>query len=373
MDQPLLIHLVPLDHEALTTLLANIAEAFPTQPYLVLTPDQHEAPNLIPYTPTSPYPSTFTLTAADFLAANQQLALHPAQAILQLGAGADSLSPAALAALAHPVLTGAADLTLPCYDLPPNAGLVNSAILFPLIRALIGTPSRFPLALDLALTPRALARLAATAARTAPDTILWPPIECAAAAFTVTEVSVGHRALPAPSNQDLTEILTLILTSLFTEIELRAPYWQRARTAPISVQGNPGASALPNPDINPMVESFRLAYTNLQEIWSLVLPAQSLLGLKRLSVTPATSFLLPDSLWARIIYDFLLAFRLRTINRGHLLGALTPLYLAWVASHLLQTSHGTPPETHIEATAKAFEVDKPYLVARWRWPDRFTP
>jgi hypothetical protein len=81
---------------------------------------------------------------------------------------------------------------------------------------------------------------------------------------------------------------------------------------------------------------------------------------------------MPDNLWARIIYDFLVAYRLRTINRGHLLGALIPLYLAWVAGHINVTSSGIPAERHIEAVAAAFEADKPYLVARWRWPDRFT-
>jgi len=126
-----------------------------------------------------------------------------------------------------------------------------------------------------------------------------------------------------------------------------------------------------------MLDSFRLAYINLHEIWSLVLPPNSLLGLKKLSIMPPTAFRMPDSLWARIVYDFVLAYRLRTINRGHLLGALTPLYLAWVASHLLLSS-GTSAETlspdkHIEALAAAFETDKPYLVARWRWPDRFNP
>jgi hypothetical protein len=125
--------------------------------------------------------------------------------------------------------------------------------------------------------------------------------------------------------------------------------------------------------VQSMIGSFRLAYTNLQEIWSLVLPPQSLLGLKRLSVMPPSQFRMGDSLWARIVYDFLLAYRLRTINRGHLLGALTPLYLAWVASHILITEAGTDPERHIEAVAAAFEADKAYLVSRWRWPDRFNP
>jgi hypothetical protein len=127
-----------------------------------------------------------------------------------------------------------------------------------------------------------------------------------------------------------------------------------------------------------MLESFRLAYTNLHEIWSLVLPPNSLLGLKKLSLMPAAGFRMPDALWARIVYDFVLAYRLRTINRGHLLGALTPLYLAWVASHLLLTTPGAGPDTvapeaHIETLTTAFEADKPYLVSRWRWPDRFNP
>lgn len=122
-----------------------------------------------------------------------------------------------------------------------------------------------------------------------------------------------------------------------------------------------------------MLETFQIACTNLHEIWSLVLPPNSLLGIKKLSLMHPTLFRMPDSLWARIVYDFILAYRLRTINRGHLLGALTPLYLAWVASHLLLTTGGMPPEEHIEELAETFETDKPYLVSRWRWPDRFNP
>jgi hypothetical protein len=82
---------------------------------------------------------------------------------------------------------------------------------------------------------------------------------------------------------------------------------------------------------------------------------------------------MPENLWARIIFDFLLAHRLRTINRGHLLGALIPLYLAWVASHINITASGVDPESHIEAVAAAFEAEKTYIVSRWRWPDRFNP
>ena len=134
---------------------------------------------------------------------------------------------------------------------------------------------------------------------------------------------------------------------------------------------------MPGPEIaaeaTPMLQGFQLAYTNLHEIWALVLPPNSLLGLKRLSQLEGTAFRMPDNALGRIVYDFLLAYRMRTLNRSHLLGALIPLYLAWVASHIIPSRSGANPERHIEALAAAFEADKGYLVARWRWPDRFNP
>jgi hypothetical protein len=45
--------------------------------------------------------------------------------------------------------------------------------------------------------------------------------------------------------------------------------------------------------------------------------------------------------------------------------------MAWVAGYINVVASGTPAERQIEAVAAAFEADKPYLVARWRWPDRF--
>jgi hypothetical protein len=204
------------------------------------------------------------------------------------------------------------------------------------------------------------------------DALIWPINEAVIANYSVTEVDTGTRTFQQPQD-DLNTILTEIAGSLFSDVDAKAVYWQRARSPQLFRRVSTAVSPATRADIAPMLETFRLAYTNLHEIWSLVLPPNSLLGLKKLSVMQPENFRMPDNLWARIVYDFILAFRLRTINRGHLLGALTPLYLAWVASHLTLISKGTPPEKHIQDVAVAFETDKPYLVSRWRWPDRFNP
>jgi hypothetical protein len=208
------------------------------------------------------------------------------------------------------------------------------------------------------------------------ETPLWPINEATVAGFSIEQFDVGPRLQPQPAGPDLNTILPVVTGSLFSDIDDKAAFWQRFRPLPPAAKSNHSPQAPSTdtaPDVASMLQAFRLAYTNLQEIWSLVLPPNSLLGLKRLSATEASAFRMPDSLWARIVYDFLLAYRLRTINRGHLLGALIPLYLAWVASHFNITASGTDPERHIEAAAAAFEAEKAYIVSRWRWPDRFNP
>jgi hypothetical protein len=75
------------------------------------------------------------------------------------------------------------------------------------------------------------------------------------------------------------------------------------------------------------------------------------------------------------VYDFALAHRLRNIHRTHLFGALTPLYLGWVASYAVEINQSgiATAQQRIEQLARIYESEKPYLLSRWRWPDRFHP
>lgn len=394
----LLITLSPLPPDALDRMLENLSIAFSEQSIQVATPDPVPSSppggsrmRVFTYTPAAPAPGGWVLTAADFLNAYKITQEHGATGGLLFGPEAHTLAPEGLAALASGVLSGTSDLTMPRYSLGPHDALVNSAILYPTSRALFGTRPRYPLAIDLAFSVRMAEKLAAAAQKfTAAGqntAIMWPVDEAASAGYSIAEVPVGGRSIPAPDTADLNTILARVAGSLFSDVDAKAGFWQRARlayspkAAAATVRdaaSHDGSAAPPDmPDMQPMLDSFRLAYSNLHEIWSLVLPPNSLLGLKKLSLMPPATFRMPDALWARIVYDFILAYRLRTINRGHLMGALTPLYLAWVASHLRLASSTGPDnvaaETHVEALAAAFEADKPYLVSRWRWPDRFNP
>jgi hypothetical protein len=320
--------------------------------------------------------------AAAQVALLDQAAENQSAVAVLLGSDLALLKAASVHALAEPILARGADLSIARYTHAPFDGLLNTAILAPLTRALYGHRIRFPLALDFAVSPRLGARLSVTAhsrgGSGAP--VLWPGTVAAGIDASVTEVRLDVPLAVPTGEFELRDVVTQIVGSAFNEMETHAPLWQRVRSAaagsvpstPASPETRLAATAV---DIAPMIQSFLLASRNLQDVWGLVLPPVTLLDLKRITQLPPEKFRLPDELWVRIVYDFALAYRLRTMNRMHLLGALTPLYLGWVASFIHESSlpEALETEARAERLARAFEEGKPYLVRRWRWPDRFNP
>ncbi len=314
------------------------------------------------------------LALAGDLQAQTTVLLHPDLA---------ALTPDTMMQLAGPVQAHQADLVMAGYAQGPFDSLLNHAILAPLVRALYGKRVRFPLAADAALSARMAARLAMTAHSSASGVtpVLWPTTVAAGLDAVVLEADLPIHH-PPPANVELAAAIAQLVGSCFAEMEAHAPLWQRVRSVPPVGSarngsfhaGSPAASSQPI-DTAPMVSSFLLGSRSLQEVWGTVLPPVTLLDLKRLTLMQPARFRMPDELWVRIVYDFALGYRQRTINRTHLLGALTPLYLGWVASFINEAA--ADPAFHApsrtEQLARAFEDGKPYLVRRWRWPDRFNP
>jgi hypothetical protein len=191
-------------------------------------------------------------------------------------------------------------------------------------------------------------------------------------------VHVGARLYPPTDWLNMSSLVAQVLGPIFVEMERLAACWQRTRGS-VSVPAQGERLSLIQEtgtlDMNRMVETFQLGVRDLQEIWGLVLPPATLLELRKLSRLKPEQVIMPDELWARIVYDFALAHRLRTINRDHLLRSMTPLYLAWVVSYAreLENAGAAAVEQRIERLSLAYEAAKPYFISRWRWPDRFNP
>jgi hypothetical protein len=78
-------------------------------------------------------------------------------------------------------------------------------------------------------------------------------------------------------------------------------------------------------------------------------------------------FHFPDDLWARVIYDLVLATRRAELETAALVASLVPIYFGRVGSFVIETRHlaTADAEERVERQARQFELDKRYLVERW--------
>jgi glucosylglycerate synthase len=290
----------------------------------------------------------------------------------------ESITPESLRRLAQPVLDRSSDLIVACYPRHKFESLINSSIVYPLIRALYGKRVQWPMARDFGFSERAVDRFLATTNGARGGSAAWMVLEAVNGGLQIAQANLSTRPQPLKGTEDVSSVLALVLSPIFLNVERNAPFWQKVRGS----QSVPTFGAQPSSpeesspvDVTRMVESFQLGFRDLREIWNLVLPPAALIGLKKLTDLPPDRFQMPDELWARTIYDFVLGFRLRAMNRDHLLRALTPLYLGWVASYALEMQSASTDEVEerIERLCSVFEAQKPYLQSRWRWPDRFNP
>jgi len=339
--------------------------AYPVYPVHLLSPDYHGIPG------------KGNAVRAVFEVARKL----EAKACAVVDADIRELTPQWTEALARPVFEGPFDLVTPHYQRHKYDGTVINGIVYPLVRALYGKRIRQPIGADFGYSARLVTHLMQVPwdpEATGAGVDAWITMQSIAGGFKLAQAALGPRAQsqsgPPPQ---LSTALAQVLGSLFTEIQRTAP-WQRTRpseTVPVIGLDSHKPPEPPVIDVQPLIDSFRLGFQNLREIWSEVLPPATLLELKKLAFQPDATFRFADSTWARTVYDFALAHRMRVMDSNHLLQAITPLYLGWVASYVLQVREAGPMEVEqcIEALCRSFEAQKGYFIARWRWPDKFNP
>ena len=294
-----------------------------------------------------------------------------------LDAALDTVTPDWIERLIAPVLTDGFDYVSPYFVRRVNEGAITKGIVYPMFRALYGVRLRQPAAAEFGCSGRLAAEFlqqdfwSLEPADAGID--LWLAAAAACGDFRICEAPLGARTTSRDTPADLSTTLAQVVGALFTDVEHRVDVWQRTRRSiPVPILG-----AIPEIDTVPvnvegMIESFRLGYRELREIWTWVLPPRTIVELRKLTEAPTDRFRFDDRLWASIIYDFALGYSLRVMPQDHLLRSLTPLYTGWLASFVVQMNGASLAqiEQRIEQLCLGFETEKRYLISRWRWPER---
>lgn len=283
----------------------------------------------------------------------------------------------------RPVLAHDRDFVAPYYTRHTLSGAINNGVAYPLTRALYGRRVRFPLGGDFACSMRFIDRCLADRAweselvKSMID--LWLTTRALTDGSRVAQAMVGikHQTWKE-SGGAASEPLTKTLAVLFDEADRWQTVWQKVRgSEKVQTFGTVNVidDAPPEISIRRGIESFRIGQRNLDEVWKLILPPRTMLELRKLALLPESSFRMPDELWASVVYDFALAYHQRTLNREHMLPAFAPLFAGWFSSFVseLQAATLAESESRLDRMCLRFESEKPYLISRWRWPDRFSP
>ena len=283
--------------------------------------------------------------------------------------------------LVSPILEDGFELVCPAYRRARLDGLLGTAILNPLTRALYGARLRQPaggeVAVSLALARHLLSDLDWRRDPEHAGSDAWLIGKVLAERRRVCQAWLGRWPGDGAA-EDASHALSRVVGPVFHEMERRSDRWQRVDgSQPVPAFGEVGAApdGPARVDVSALANHFRLGLRELDGIWGLVLPPATRLALRRAAEAPAETLRVDDALWARIVYDFAIAYSTRTLERGQLLRSMTPLYVGWLAGFVndVRELEDTGAEARFETLCAAFEREKPYLIRRWRWPNSFNP
>ncbi len=300
-----------------------------------------------------------------------------AQAVILLEADLTSLTPKWIRKLATPILNREYEYAIPAYARPLVEGAVNDILAYPLIRLLYHTEVREPMAGDFAVSGELASKLHARdvwetdVARHGID--IW---------VTTIAINENLRMCQVPLSPKIENKREAAVAfdpgfvqsvgTLFRMMDIYRRRWAEARPVrvvptcgePQAVESQKLAGAITIEMLNDAFHSgarrYRrlwrstLAPNNLEQVWALVDKARG-----------ATQF--GPELWARAVFDFAVVYNKGENDPDKVAAALLPLYYARIATILRETGNKLDAvEKVVQAQAKTFEEQKPYLIHRWQ-------
>lgn len=298
-----------------------------------------------------------------------------AKAVAVVDADLRSITPEWIDVLLGPLFEKEFDYVAPYYKRHKYDGTLTNCIVYPLTRTLYGRRIRQPIGGEYGISGRLVSRLlsrdvwSTDVARYGID--IWMTTTAIAENYKVCQAYLGAKIHESREEKlDLSTMLVQVVGSVFSLMETYDSVWTNVLgSLPAPLFGFPFEVGVEPVAINVerMIETFQQGARDLLPVYREILPEIPLQDLERCALLPSEKFVLPDALWAALVYHFALGYRRRIFDREHLLKSLTPLYLGWVASFARQTEQEDAGrvEERIERLCLVFEQLKPYLMNQW--------
>ncbi|MEO7665001.1 MAG: glycosyl transferase family 2 [Candidatus Limnocylindrales bacterium] len=326
------------------------------------------------------------------------------QALVVVDSDLRSILPEWIELLAGPILKGGYDFVAPLYSRHKHDGTITNTVTYPLTRALYGLRIRQPIGGDFGVSGDLVRRYLAAPGWT-PDVSkfgidVWMTTTALAGGFAICQTRLGAKVHdPKDPGSDLGPMFRQVVGTILRMAVANPDHWLNVRGShDIPAYGFERHADPPPLEINvlrllsefhagslTMVATWRsmLAPETADEVMTLAAEAGAVADTVRDrfgldhpgSDAPSTAAMaeaaaahrFPDDLWARIVYDLILAAREDPDAVDARVASLVPIYFGRVASLVIENRELTTEraEAHVERQAREFERLKPYLVDRW--------
>ncbi len=330
------------------------------------------------------------------------------QALVVVDSDLRSIVPEWIELLAGPILKGGYDFVAPLYARYKYDGTITNTVTYPLTRALYGHRIRQPIGGDFGVSGDLVRHYLELDDWT--DDIskfgidIWMTTSALTAGFAVCQTRLGAKVHdPKDPGSDLGPMFRQVVGTILELAAAHPDAWLNIRGShDVPAYGFERIIDPPPLEVNAirLLDEFHEGSITVADTWRRTLArenADMVLELadeagkaaekasRTLGVggeggsgasAPTTiemaealgSFHFPDDLWARCIYDLIVATRRGDVETGPLVAALVPIYFGRVGSFVIENRHLTTSaaEERVERQAREFELLKPYLVERWR-------
>ncbi len=326
------------------------------------------------------------------------------QALVVVDSDLRSILPEWVELLAGPILKGGYDFVAPLYSRYKYDGTITNTVTYPLTRALYGHRIRQPIGGDFGVSGD-LVKHYLEAEDWTPDISkfgidIWMTTTALAGGYAICQTRLGSKVHdPKDPGSDLGPMFRQVVGTILRLAVRHADRWEGIRTShEVPAYGFERIADPPPLDVNSvrLLDEFQggaltladtwrgmFAPANLETVLELATEAGRMAESARAKLDmdapgaamPTTAqmadalagFHFPDDLWARIVYDMVVAARRDPEGVDRMVASFVPVYFGRVASFIIENRDLTTEqaEERVMRQAREFEHLKPYLTDRW--------
>lgn len=300
-----------------------------------------------------------------------------AEAAVIVDADLKSITPQWIQYLGEPLFTGF-NYVSPIYVRHKYDGSITNHIAYPLLRTLYGLRVRQPIGGDFGFSRR-LAQ-AFLLEKTWNESIgnfgidIWMTTVAIARRFKVCQTFLGspksHRT--KDPSKHLGPMFTQVIMTIF-DLMMEFEYvWKDIKESwPSSIFGfGLGVREDPpivNVDTDALYTSYVSGFEKYEEVWRKIIPKPEFDAVRDTKKKPKRHFYYPSDLWARILFNFAIAYRNIDIPNELIIESMIPFYHSRILSFVNKTKDMEVKdcEEYFESVVRVFEAEKSYLSKRW--------